>query len=340
MWTQLKLRGSRWWVSYTHPLTHERVRRSLGTDNEADAQAIAAEIDALIAADVARQSGAGGSDRTLAQLTDAWLRTRKPELAANSLKAYYNAVAHILDHFGPGTLVSHISPERCHQYAASRAANPRTINQEIMVLRALLQCAVDWGWLLSSPAAKLKQLRHRAKFAREPLTHGQAVALVKASRENDSDALLIGFLLGCGLRIHEALAVRGCDWQPERAVLRLPVAKEDRAASGGRRQEVPVPEWVSEVLVRVRGLQQEERLLPMGWTKATRRLRAITAAAGITRKVRAHDLRATAITEIVRAAGLKAGQAFARHSSPTTTAGYTGDGMADLLRGLKEVEYG
>jgi integrase len=140
---------------------------------------------------------------------------------------------------------------RYRTYLAARLLAPGTINLRLGAVRRLAYEAADCGLLSADLAAgirRVKGVRNLGVRLGNWLSDRQSLALWQAPNDQDlkgkRDRALLSLLLACGLRRHEAVALRLEhleQWEGHWAIV-------DLKGKGGHVRTVPVPGWVMEEL--------------------------------------------------------------------------------------------
>lgn len=159
-----------------------------------------------------------GAPRTIAALVLRYRAARLPTLAASTQRQYDAALTLLVSVFG-AMAPSSLLPVHVYDY---RSRRPRVQgNREVAVLSAVMSYAVELG-------AVQRNLVREVKRSPEP-----------ARRRYVSDEELESFLTFCspflkayigvklltGMRQGQLLAIRLTDWDPEKAILRVPGTK-------------------------------------------------------------------------------------------------------------------
>jgi integrase/recombinase XerD len=169
-----------------------------------------------------------------------------------------------------------------------------TVRIRLAVVKTFLTWAWEFGLTPITPAL-LKRWLHlppaRQLSPRDVLTADEAAALIAAARDT-RDRLLIRIMLGAGLRIAEALAVRPADlWRDAgRAWLHV------RPSKGEKTRDVEIDLALQADLVRwarERRLDHEARLWTLDPGTAWRMVQRTATQAGITKDITPHSLRHT-----------------------------------------------
>jgi integrase len=265
----IRKRGKAWWIDFTTP-NGSRVRQSAGTSDRAAAQ----ELHDSLRAKAWRVARIGD------QPSRSW-----DEVALRYLAKYPNRnkathIRHFTTMFRGRTLGS-LTEEDCER-ALNGLARPYSHNRHAATLRHLFTQARDeWKWLAIVPRVpKLTEPKGRVEF----LTASEASALVDALPDQHRD--LVRFALATGLRLGNIL---GMTWQQVDAERKLAWIHSDQAKAK-RAIAVPLNQTAIEVLARqdsgTERVFQRKRIETKVWKRALK-------VAGITRRIRFHDLRHT-----------------------------------------------
>jgi integrase len=210
----------------------------------------------------------------------------------------------------------------------TRAGKPRTdatVNRELSTLRHMLNKAVEWGMLETSPFAKgsrlvLKENNHRLRF----LNESEIEALLKACDDLKTGTPhlrpIVEVALLTGMRRGELLSLK---WEQIRnGFLYLTETKS------GKARQIPINNRLAEVLKEVRrGNQLKSPYVFCGpdgkrFLEVKRSFASACRRAGI-EAFRFHDLRHTFASQLVmRGASLKAVQELLGHASLAMTMRY------------------
>lgn len=251
-----------------------------------------------------QQAGAGtlttGSSVTVEKILTEYLEHKRPSWRPRTYESAEAAVRlHLVPRLGSIKL-SELTPYRIEQ-ALRAHGQTRTAAKARQHLRAACALAIRWGWLATNPVdatdAPRVTLRKPPELSVE--LAGQILAAVHVS-----DCYpLVCVLLGCGLRLGEALGLRWADWDKDAQTLAITgqlqyqggerVRVETKTAKGKR--VVALSSWVQAALEELRaeaGDVGEESLLFDRWSRRwwQRRIGEKLSAAGI-EGVRLHDLR-------------------------------------------------
>lgn len=142
--------------------------------------------------------------------------------SANTVKAYVHDVTNFAawfeqttgDEFAPGI----VDPREITDYRGyllQRGSSPATVNRRLVSLRRHFVWAKKQGMLNESPFEMLERVRVKEQKNVAPrwLIRSEQLALLRAVRqgENSRDLAIIQMMLGAGLRISEAAALKVSD---------------------------------------------------------------------------------------------------------------------------------
>ena len=212
---------------------------------------------------------------------------------------------------------------RTWQQQNSSEQSPATVARRTAAVRSFYRYTVEEGLLEKNPAQHLRAPRVDNDSSTNPLSSAEALRLLDAARAHSHTATtLLGLLLGCALRVSEALSVTAEDIEQQEAhrVLRV-------FGKGAKLRRVPLSPTVLELLAPI----PSSGLLvvgPKGGTlnraNATRLLAQLSQSAALPRgKVSPHVLRHTAATlALDSGAPVQRVADLLGHSSPSTTMRY------------------
>lgn len=202
---------------------------------------------------------------------------------------------------------------------------PRTVARRLSAVSSWLRWLVELGELDVNRADAVRRPRiGKTEGATAALTIREVRALLAAA-DDPSERLLVSLLATTGMRVSEAC---GLDLDDLRTVSGVCVAMIQPKGGGGDARPVPLPDSVCALVDEIRQERNSGPLLVGRWTPgmsrqtAARALDRLGHAAGIGH-VHPHQLRATAITESLRAGvPLDETAALVGHSSVEITLGY------------------
>jgi len=242
---------------------------------------------------------------------------RSDELSLENLKRFFER-----------KMLRSITPEDVEHYRAARKVeaaknsklgkpiSPATANRELACLKTLLNKAVEWGRIETSPAAKVKQLKEPP--ARDTiLTPVQARQLLELAAPSYRPVFVVA--LGTGMRRGEILALKWMDLDLVRGIItvtnsksgksrKIPMSGTVAAALGGVPHRGDYVFWNPETKTRIKDVKKP-------WAAAC-------TAAKIS-GVRFHDCRHTALTWMLQSgADIVSVSKIAGHASIVMTQRY------------------
>ncbi len=200
--------SSYWWVSYINA-SGQRTRRSSGTTNRKEAEALLAKW--RLEAHQERQWGEQPS-RSFDELMLKYLQG--PSTEKRSSDRDLCSAKHLYPAF-TGRDMRNLTPVDIRNYIDDRRAEgaaPATINRELGLLSSAINYACrEWGWDMPNPAAgrKLREPEGRVRW----ITHEEADRLVQAAKGESRAPHLADFIvlaLNTGCRKGELL---GLEWR-------------------------------------------------------------------------------------------------------------------------------
>jgi integrase len=224
-----------------------------------------------------------GADRTFAAAASSWLDEGLSvrEWKWSTYLDYRDTVRRIVRSFGDRE-VSSLRTDELTRFLAGlrpmrngqridRAPSPRMRTKYTVVLRSVLEHAVDLGWIVDSPAAAIKVRKPKGMGKNHPLrreeylTPEEVHRVVAAAGEVDeTDGALVLTLAFAGLRLGEALALRWEHVDFERSALAVHDSWTRHrlgTPKGGGGRTVPMADEVAQTLAR---LSQRELLTGPG----------------------------------------------------------------------------
>lgn len=289
----------------------------------------------------------GPASPTLAQL---WATYEEQHIDGQRLKpSQKRALASIWD--------NHLEPVFGHlridaiDYAAVQAFKgaradraPKTVNNVLIALKAVLRFAVKVGKLDKAPDVELLKIPKRVPQYYDVPTYNKLV--LAALELSDRHAAIV--LLGgdAGLRAGEMLALAADDLALPLMTIRRTIWRGHEGTTKGNAERV-IPLTARTVAVLERLGRHGGRILrtstgkPLNQTLLNRALQQAQKRAGVTR-LSLHKLRHTYGTDITRALGIRAAQALLGHADVSTTQQYAhvriGSDITDALEAAREVK--
>lgn len=344
-------RGKVW--HYAFAVKGRRFRGSTHTTDKAAAQRIAAKLRVEAA-----ESIHFGVSREMS-LAEAFARYRDH---SDLLPSAYTIAGQVekLRALGDTLSVSHLTDARISEYVTRRRGQKArnkdqlisnaTINNELTMLRAILNRVESWG--VAVP--KLNWKRHRLPPAaprRRYLSADEQGRLIAALRPDFRP--LVEFCLLTGARLGSAVSLTWGDVDRAAATITF------RKMKGGGVHTIPLTPSVGVLLAKEHGkhpifvfvYQCAEDRQP--GTKGTKRVKGeyypfsrdgwrrpwarALEEAGVS-GFRFHDLRHTTGSRVTRAAGIAVARGLLGHSDITTTDRYSHVLMEDVARGMSQAE--
>ena len=328
-----------WYGSYTDANGH-RCRRSTGTDNRREAEAILSQWKTQ-----SHQQRLWGIEpaHALHELLLAYVDAHPTK---RSLDRDGYSVRHLYRLLGADCVLNRLRPAEVHHYTMQRrqeGAGPGTINREL----GLLSSAINWarrrlGWQIANPAEgqRLPEPPGRSRW----LTLDEAARLTSAAAQEPQAEHLVDFILlglHTGMRSGELL---GLDWR--RIDLRQNVIRLDAGdQKNGKAGRIPLNQTAREVLL-VRARWRATHCPATPWVfcnRAGERIASIKKSfsaavkrAGIPHCT-PHDLRRTCASWLVQAGTpIQEVARLLRHADIQTTLDVYAHLMPDQLRGTVE----
>lgn len=234
---------------------------------------------------------------------------------------------HLLPAFGTMAL-DEITAEKLSAYAGEKlkAKSPKTVKNQLTIMRTALTCAVEWELLDRLPRFPRVKVPEQAH---DWFTFDETARLLEAAAKHDGPCgLMVHVAVRTGLRLGELLALRWSDFDFAKGVLRVAGAVsmgELKGTKSGRHRTVPLTAGLTAALSLVAGeglvfsVPSADGARRMRRAETRRPLDAICRAASL-RCVGWHVLRHTFASQLVsRGAPLKSIQEMLGHSAISTT---------------------
>jgi integrase len=220
---------------------------------------------------------------------------------------------------------------------AKRPPRSKTINNELVAVKAMLNFAVRTKKIKESPAQGVKPLKEDDKQRRRFLSNEESDRLLQSC---DKDIFpLIFFLLSTGCRLGEAVNLEWSDLDFQKRIVKIQ-RKSFWVPKTGER-EIPLASSVSEVLHGIdragRRFVFSEGWEPLSQNWVRRRLRKAAKKAGIF-GLRVHDLRHSwASRAISGGVNIFAVKTILGHSNLSTTQIYVHSTSAELSKEMEKI---
>jgi integrase len=268
MGTLFKKRGA-WYIDYY--AGGRRIRKKIGRSKRVAQIALA---DAELAA-TKNELGIALTDRHIDDFFAEYGRYARTNLAPSSVKRYQAVIDHfnqfLAEHHAGVRKLSHLSPGLVEKYKIYRSESPaprngiipkdrrqaqavkngaaaKTINTELIALKAIFNVAVKWNYLRENPARGVKALREVKVKTPRFLSQAEIKTLLKRAPA-DFKPVLQTFLY-TGLRKAELANLEWADVDFERGVIHVRAKAHWRPKSSER--EVPLHQDLREVLLKLR----------------------------------------------------------------------------------------
>lgn len=318
-------RDGQWWAKV--PLGNGKHRRARCADRK-DAEITRKK---LIADRDEHRMDLSASQQSVKAWLESWLEAKKGTVAASTWEFYYRHCAYAAPHIGHLKLESlearHI---RAMLAALGKAGlSPQSCEHVRCVLRNALAMALKDHLVRENVASLVDPVRVEPYDA--PILSEEETAALLAIVDKERLGACIHLALALGLRRGELLDLRWTDYSRAARTLTIRTSK---TPSGKR--VLPLTDDLCARLDVLWDERQEERRLPhwrehgyifasevgtkWGERNFNRWFDRVQTAAGITRHIRPHDLRHTAISDWFAAgADPRGAQDLAGHASPITT---------------------
>ena len=142
------------------------------------------------------------------EFSDQYLTHMKPNLKPSSFDVYNRIVKTLVSNFGDYRL-SQVSPFLIDQFITNRKAKPRTINNDLTILKELLDLAIRWGHLKENPLKRVRRLKI-PKDEISCLSLEQVNQLLQIIT-NMKARMIVEIAAFSGMRIGEILALKWSD---------------------------------------------------------------------------------------------------------------------------------
>ena len=236
-------KNGNWWIDCY--INGQRIRRKVGPNKRV---AGLAEKDLKVRAARGEWLGIDQVKRiTFAEFAKEFMGKQAGK-AASTVKNYEQACRlYFVPLFG-NRYLSNIRPKHVEDFKQDRVktAKPGTVNLELILLGAILNAAVTWGYLKENPAKNVKPFRIPEK---EPpyLTRDQVAALYRVCR--GWVRTFVALALNTGMRASEILSLKWEDVDLRKRVIKIR-SDEEFTTKGRRNREIPVNDFLSRVLQR------------------------------------------------------------------------------------------
>lgn len=318
---------SSWWVDFRWQGRRIRKRSPVNTRAGAD------EYEAVLRGRILRSEPLDATEQKTPRFeafAETWLTTHaktnnRPSAVRSKRSILRN---HLVPAFG-SKLLSEITRGDLEKFKATRLANglsPKTINNQLSVLRAALTCAEEWGHLSSTPRVRWLKVPPRPdRF----LTDDECARLLAHPVADAQCRLMVLVGLRTGLRRGELLALKWSSVDLDRRTITVQenfVEGHLLPPKNNRIRRVPIaPDLWRELAAveRREGLVFSNRYgRIIDENTAAKHLRALCDAQGV-RRIGWHLLRHTFASQLVtRGVSIRTVQAFLGHTTVQMTERY------------------
>lgn len=159
--------------------------------------------------------------KTFAEVADEWSDYHFPTLEHNTLKQYRPALADVIKQFGR-FYIKDISSNQIDLFIkmyAKRGFAQKTVKTRLLMLNLVMKYAVINQYIANNPCMYITVPKNLPKSKRESLTEPQ-MDIVKHGVDK-TFGLFAYFLLYTGLRKGEALALRYCDIDFDKKIIKI-----------------------------------------------------------------------------------------------------------------------
>lgn len=163
--------------------------------------------------------------KTFGEIADKWLEVRSSKISPRTRQAYVSHVSHLKNYFGKEkiTKIDRKSIE-CFLAVFAKTHEAKTVNDVLGKMKAILEAAIDWGYINVSPAAKVSRYRvRRAEI--KALDPSDVFKVAAAASDRARPIILTAYYTG--MRIGEIFALRWNDVDFERNQITIRKSKTD-----------------------------------------------------------------------------------------------------------------
>ena len=152
--------------------------------------------------------------------------------------------AHLAPHFD-GLRLDAITPKHIDDYLLcriqqrKRQVKPATVNRELMCLKSIFRKAIEYGYLATSPAARIPPFKE-AENPPRLLEQREIAAILR--QMPDQLRVLVALAAYAGMRLEEACNLKWSD-------VDLKVGEMDFVGKGGKRRRVPISDDLRTYLI-------------------------------------------------------------------------------------------
>lgn len=242
-------------------------------------------------------------------------------VSENTIKAVKADLKSLAEHTNPETATR----QDIEDWILSQEnLSPATVRRRVISVKQYYDWMIANGYYkLENPAASAYLVpKQEEKEARELVNRDKILEEAK----NDTDALAIGLMAWCGLRISEAVAAHTKDISDDGWLTVI--------GKGNKKREVPL------VLLPEKAIEAYKRITADGDTYLLKGERGPLTANGLWRRLKPiepHDLRRAALTaQVMGGANLESVRRLAGHKSLSILHQYMVEDKNKMLKGLKQ----
>lgn len=320
-------RHNKWWVDFS--FKHERYRRPSPENTRAGALAYEALLRQKLARGEPLETKETKRSVRFKDFVADWFQTYvKNNNKHSEIRSKERMLrVHLVPFFGSLNLekIGNVDVEKYKAKKIEEQLNPKTINNQLTVLRKCLRTAVEWNIMDHCPTIKaLRTPPQKFDF----LSEEECSLLINSAQGICRDMVIVA--LGTGLRFGElaALTWDDVDFKNNEIVIsRSLVEGILDSTKSNRIRRIPMTESVLETLKRRK--KENEFIFtnrngkPMAWSNSVRQLQRSCQKAGI-RNIGWHVLRHTFASHLAQAgANIVAVQNLLGHSEIRTTMRYS-----------------
>jgi len=183
----------------------------------------------------AKRLGGGKSLATIGDLLEDWLIDIERTHPHSTYRSYRKSCqAHLVPMFGD-IVATELSPQHIREWIRGRSGTIKSIRNDLIPLRAILDTALNDDVIEKNPLDKIKVAklvsRKQAKsgYAVDPLSESEVTAVLKAAAEEEPLIRnLFQFAFYSGLRTSELFGVQWSDWDQRNGVVKIQRAVVER----------------------------------------------------------------------------------------------------------------
>jgi len=254
-----RINGS-WYIDFRNREGVRIRKRVDGTKRDAE-RVLASEK----AKDLEGRMGMFTTSRSFKDLTQEYMRYSKANKAASSVELDEKALERLQKRLPVDAPISRITPALMLRFIEARKKDKaarkggklsvRTINIDIVIIKAALNKAVEWGWIPHSPLSTFKKLKGESSGRLRFLSQDEVRALLAISEGSMRNMFIV--FLGTGMRRGELVNLQWIDVDLQRRMIRVgPDAKTGFTTKNRRERFIPMSNEVHKALKTERRLSR------------------------------------------------------------------------------------